>query len=343
MLKLKIAIVATSSTVPQVELKLGVEKLKHLGFEVFVHPICRARETFYAGSARARAKAFLEVASRKDIDVVWCARGGYGANQLLPHLKAARRKRGLPPKLLVGYSDITALFQFVKREWKWNSLHFPMPASHSFFLASALDWKAAVAWIRGKSVAAPWNGMKLNQIYSPKRGAYRGEIVGGNLAVWSALAGTPFQTNARGKILFFEEIGENLSRVDRMVEQVKQAGMLDGVRAIVLGDFFNCEDSPPRFLIKKPKLGDTDHERSFFSAPPTTLLKEIRAKIPKSRGIFEIFLRLGRELGVPIFWTLPVGHGPHFSPLPMGATLSIDRQGRVQLGDLTKWRTGASK
>src|SRR4051812_41762156 len=110
MASIKVGVVATSSVVPPVELELGVEKLKESGLDVRVHPCCLKQYLTYAGNDQQRAAAFWELDWDRDINVLWAARGGYGATRLLPILEAWTVRHGIPPrKLLVGYSDITAL------------------------------------------------------------------------------------------------------------------------------------------------------------------------------------------------------------------------------------------
>ncbi|MDB5298169.1 MAG: putative muramoyltetrapeptide carboxypeptidase, partial [Phycisphaerales bacterium] len=128
-----------------------------------------------------------------------------------------------------------------------------------------------------------------------------GDVVGGNLSLWASLAGTPWQPDARGKILFFEEVGERLYRVDRMVVQLEQAGMFDGAVAVMLGDFTDCGDESPTMA-----GGD---------GRPAVPLRPV---VPLADGLGEAFGRVARRLGVPLATGLPVGHGPNYWPLRLG-------------------------
>ena len=117
---LKVGIIAPCSVVPQVELELGVDFLKQHGFVVHVHPQCFKQHLSFAGTHENRARAFFEYAMSPDVDVLWAARGGYGANHLLPWLDRLSQQNGKPQKkLLVGYSDITALFEYCRTQWGW--------------------------------------------------------------------------------------------------------------------------------------------------------------------------------------------------------------------------------
>src|SRR5690348_12051998 len=99
--KVSIGIVAPSSVVPQVELALGVEKIREAGFSVKVHPQCKSRHFLYAGRDDERAKVFYDSAIDSASSVIWCARGGYGANRLLPWLERMTAERGIPEKKLL--------------------------------------------------------------------------------------------------------------------------------------------------------------------------------------------------------------------------------------------------
>src|SRR5437870_217020 len=127
---IQVGVVAPSSAVGQVELGKGVERLRAAGLDVRVHPSCAAIHHTFAGTDEQRAGALYEYACDPAIDAIWCAGGGYGATRLLPMLEGMTRPPG--GKLLVGYSDVTALHEFVRARWDWDTLHFPMPSAGSF-------------------------------------------------------------------------------------------------------------------------------------------------------------------------------------------------------------------
>src|SRR5207237_2514575 len=95
---------------------------------------------------------------------------------------------------------------------------------------------------RGEPTRFPWEATTLSFIASPPESEVTGEVVGGNLAMWQCVIGTPYAGRAEGKILFLEDVDERPYRIDRMLTQIVQAGGLNGVRAIILGDFTNCDE-----------------------------------------------------------------------------------------------------
>jgi muramoyltetrapeptide carboxypeptidase len=274
------------------------------------------RQFTFAGTDEERARSFYDFSIDPTLPVLWAARGGYGAGRLLPMLEDFTQTRGTPPrKLLVGYSDVTVLHEFVRRRWGWSTLHSPMPAASDFSTLDAREYAAILAYVRGQRADAPWSQATLSWLTRPPTAPIAAELIGGNLSMWQTLAGTPWQPSAAGKILFFEDLGEPYYRIDRMVVHIEQARMFDGAAAIVLGDFRDCKD---------------EDNQCWANAEGTTK-KSLRRTYDEREAFDEIFGRVGRKYGIPIAYGLPVGHGPHFAPLPLGASYSLAPDGRLAL------------
>jgi muramoyltetrapeptide carboxypeptidase len=322
-----IGIIAPSSRVPKVELKLGVELLEKEGFQVKVHKQCSRHHRYFAGTDEERAQAFMDFALDPEIDVIWGARGGYGAGRLLPMLQ----KAGVPKnKLFVGYSDATALFEFVRGEWGWSVLHASMPGLRSFFKLTPAEWKSLIAFIRKTPQTQPWGKLKLKKVSGPGE-SVQGELIGGNLTVWGSLAGSPYFARGVGKILFFEDVSEYPYRIDRVLNQIELAGGFEGAKAIVLGDFLDCQDSVPMALKKMPKKGLKDPS---IKNPKPRDLEPLRKTLNEGKLVPELFKEIGEKYNLPVFSGFPAGHGPgHFS-LPIGATYTITAEGMISL---SKW------
>ena len=334
---MRVGIVAPSSPCGQVELELGVERLCAAGFDVVVHPQCARRHFTFAGSDDQRTDAFVELAYDADIDVIWCARGGYGAARLLPFLERISGERGLPPrKLLVGYSDITVLHEFVRRRWRWPTLHAPMPAADLSAIKPD-EWRATVELVMRNRPSIAYELPGLSFITDRPSGPIRGELIGGNLSLWQSLMGTPWQPEARGKILFFEDLAEPFYRIDRMFTQVVQAGGLDGAAAIVLGDFTDCKDEAHQVLKPPATDGERAQIRRDRSAAPRVPL---RKTYDLREAIDVIFGEVGNRLQIPVATGLPVGHGPNFAPLPLGSTYQLATDGSLKLIEWV-WITSA--
>lgn len=325
----QVGIFAPSSPVGQVELRRGIEFLGLHNFKTTVHKQVAAHHFTFAGTDQERAGAMYELANNRQYDILWAARGGYGAQRLLPILADLTRRRGRPAhKLLIGYSDITVLHEFVRREWKWSTLHAPMPSAGSFATLKSAQWRNILDLARGEFVEYPASEKKLTWMTAPPRKTIRAELVGGNLSLWQSLTGTPWSpTPGKGRILFFEDVDEKLYRIDRMIVQIAQAGLLDGAAAIVLGDFTNCDDESNTCLA--PDASGKNPKRIPLRRTFSTLA-----------GLKEIFLPVCRQKKIPLARGLPVGHGPSYYPLPLGAKYELSPAGQLKLLD---WAWAAKK
>ena len=326
-----IGIVAPSSVVPKVELKLGLQWLEREGIRAKVHPNTHKVFRFFAGTDDERAQALMDYALDPECEVIWCARGGYGAQRLLPLLDQLERKRGEPKagKLLIGYSDATALFEYVRKEWGWSALHAPMPGLRSFLQFKIEEWQALQSWMNRKIPSSPWGKRPLKYVGGSKPVTeISAELIGGNLMVWTSLIGTPYFPATPGKILFFEDVTEYPYRIDRLVSQMDLAGAFEGVSAIVLGDFLECADHVSQGLASMPKKGLSD---PAVRKPSPKQLKPIRKKLNEHKVIPEIFSDVGVRYGFPVFAGLPVGHGPGHYSLPIGARYLLSPAGELKI------------
>ncbi|MEN9724222.1 MAG: hypothetical protein RJB38_2208 [Pseudomonadota bacterium] len=325
-----IEIVAPSSVVPRAELALGAQALREGGFEVRVSRQCSKKSLFFAGTHAERAEALLQAVYDSDCDIVWCARGGYGSNHLLRALAEALALRGKPPKrkLLVGSSDATSLLEFARARWGFEVLHAPMPGLRSFQLLTNPECDALCSWVRGVAPAKPFGRFSRLKWWGERpEKAIQGELVGGNLTVWNTMLGTPFQprlSSGHAKILFLEDVTELLPRLDRAFRHLVDAGGLEGVSALVLGNFLSCEDAVPQALIKVPSRYSDEQLRD----PPKKWLGPIRKRYSQEQALRAMLSELSRETGVPVAWRLPVGHGPEHFPLPLGVPVELSPDGK---------------
>ncbi|HEV8607141.1 MAG TPA: LD-carboxypeptidase [Tepidisphaeraceae bacterium] len=313
---LRLGILAASSCVPQVEFQIGLQRLHDAGFETLVTEQCHSQSFTFAGADEERASALWKLATDESIDILWCARGGYGATRLLPLLNNFTNRHGPPPKkLLVGYSDVTVLHEFVRSNWNWATLHAEMPGTRSFIQLHPDQWAAILRAIHRNPIPEPWSPHRLEFISNPPATSIRASLVGGNLTLWAALCGTPFQPSTHGKMLFFEDIGETWYRIDRMINQLLQAGAFTGAKAILLGDFKECPDENTMVLKEKD---------SSERIP-------LRRVYSQRECMQETFGHLANQLQIPIALGLPVGHGPNFWPLALGADYQLTNDAQLKM------------
>lgn len=328
-MKTTIGIIAPSSQAPKIELALGVDLLKKEGFRIATHPQCKKSHLFFAGKDSERAEAFFEFARDPEVSVLWFARGGYGALRILPLLDKLVSQHGVPPrKLLVGCSDATALLEYVRTRWGWHVLHAPMPATRTFSGLKQEERDTLLSWVKKESAKDAWDGKRFKFYCKPSSGSVEGEVVGGNIAVLASMVGTPYAPQLRDRILFLEDVDEALYRLDRMLQQLHISGCLNGVQAIVLGNFLNCRDAVSNFLKAKPTSKSL---KKLIHSPAPKDLKPLRKVMKAEDGLKKIFTELGEALKVPIAYGLPVGHGPDHAPLALGAHYCLEPDGRFRL------------
>jgi muramoyltetrapeptide carboxypeptidase len=227
---------------PREPYRIATESLQALGFKVREAPHLRSRYGHLAGTDAERAGDVNAMFADPGVQGILAMTGGSGGNRILPLIDYAAIRR--TPKFLGGYSDLTALINAVQAQTGLVTFHCPMGAS---------EWNDfSVQWLLGAVVQAQAltlsNGTekedglvpKTGRITTLRGGRARGVLVGGNLAVLSAMAGSAYWPRFDGAILFLEEVNEYIYRVDRMLSQLKLAGALDGLAGVVLGGFTNC-------------------------------------------------------------------------------------------------------
>ncbi len=243
-------------------------------------------------------------------------------------------------KLLVGYSDGTALSEFVRKRWGWDTLHAPMLGLKEFSILPESEWRPLVELVKGRGTGYPWHRRSLRFLGRSPGRVIEGELVGGNLSVWVSMIGTRFEPSVRGKILFLEDVGEALYRLDRMATQLAQSGGLSGVKALVLGTFEGCTDPVPPVMASPP--ANSGELKKILKEKRGDSFKPLRPRLKVMPTIEKLFQELGEAHGIPVAVGLPVGHGPGHPPLPLGAKYRLAPSGRFEMVDW-KWRKGVSK
>jgi muramoyltetrapeptide carboxypeptidase len=229
-----IGVVAPAGAVDPGALERGVSLLRAWGFQVRVGEHVLARRRYCAGEPAARVQDLEAMFHDPEVAAVICARGGYGSAQILPLLDPS-----VPvshPKLVCGYSDVSPLLGFLVERCGVVALHGPMVASD---LAKGLTPRSGER-LRALLAAplGPWREPVPEVLAG---GAAAGVLVGGCLSSLVALLGTPYAIETADRVLFLEDVAERPYRIDRMLTQLRLAGKLDGVAAVVLGSFADCK------------------------------------------------------------------------------------------------------
>jgi muramoyltetrapeptide carboxypeptidase len=217
----------------------GVDTIRQEGFDVELSPGVGASKGYLAGDERQRARDLQFFFSRTDIDAIFCARGGFGSIQLIPHLAVETIRSH--PKIFVGYSDISVLLNWLLGACGMVTFHAPMVAMEIARGLSRRDKEHFWATLTGEKRG--WT-MELGEVVSP--GTIEAQMMGGCLSVLVTTLGTPYEIQTAGKLLFLEDVGEKPYRIERMLTHLKMAGKLDRLAGLVFGDFTNCEGEDSR-------------------------------------------------------------------------------------------------
>ena len=228
-----------------------------------------------------------------DSKAVWCIRGGYGSQKMMPLL--LKMKKPVKPKLFIGYSDVTVLQVFFNLKWKWPVLHFPVLVHLKDCSSSSLQRFKKL--VKGSLQQQSFLNLKvLNQKYTGSK-KINSRLTGGNFTLIQSSIGTPWAGSFRNKILFLEDIGEAPYRLDRALWQMLNAGVFKGVKAVALGDF------------------------------TASGLKNNRSEIK------EVFRSFAARVSFPVVEGVPCGHGKKKEALPfmVSSKLIIQSKGKACL------------
>jgi muramoyltetrapeptide carboxypeptidase len=249
----RVAVLCASSPADQADLRTGLDALRFAGLEPVVYPSAEdsgSMRRYLAGDDKLRACDLRAALTDPSIAGIIFACGGYGAQRTLAAMDWDGLA-GLPPKVLAGYSDVTAILEAAAARLGWASLHSPMVTSSGdtahYSFGSLL--RALMRPDEAMTIAYP-------DAVTLAGGTARGITLGGNLCLLASSLATDTSLPARGGILLLEDEKEEDYRVDRMLTQLRRSGYLDGVAGIIGGTFTGCGDPGQIEVILAERLGD---------------------------------------------------------------------------------------
>ena len=272
-----IGIISPAGPVDESELKPDLEWLESAGFRIHVAPHVYDRQGYLAGDDEARLSDLHAMFRDREIKAIICARGGYGTLRLLDRIDYDLIREN--PKIIVGYSDITALLMAINKKTGLVTFHGPMvrglsalhdSSRESLFKLLSSDQPVSFGPIAGNSLIS---------------GSATGPLMGGNLSLICYVVGTPFLPSLDGCILFIEDKGEPLYRIDRMLTHLLLAGQLKGIKGLIGGEFIDCGDP---------------------------------------FAIDDLLNTAVSDLKIPLITGFPVGHGMANLTLPLGIPARLD-------------------
>ncbi|PYP79054.1 MAG: LD-carboxypeptidase [Gemmatimonadetes bacterium] len=262
------------------ELDASIANARSLGWDPRPGANVLARHEYLGGTDAERLRDLNTALADDDVDAVWCVRGGYGALRLLPHVDWASLTRR--PRALIGFSDVTALHAAASTRCELITYHGPTArVSLTDFSRTSL----VRAVVEGRDPCG-----RADAARTVRPGRASGRLVGGNLALLTSLAGTPYAPDYRGAILVLEDVGEPAYRIDRMLTQLRLSGALAQIAGLVVGHFT-----------------DTAPGHDLSATALDTLIGEA-----------------ADVAGVPAVAGVPVGHIDEQWTIPLGATAQLD-------------------
>lgn len=227
-----IGIAASSSPFDIVEFKKGVTALENMGFRVIYRQDIFDKKHYLAGNDKRRMSELVEMLENPEVKALLFARGGYGMMRLLPYLEEHRFST--PPKIILGYSDVTTLLIYLYQRLDWVTFYGPVIRD----LGVNTCEETKKSFLQAISQENPLN-FQYPEAIPLKPGQAEGPLVGGCLSLVISSLGTPFEINTKNKILFLEDTNEKPYAVDRMLTQILLAKKLKDVKGIVFGSFAN--------------------------------------------------------------------------------------------------------
>ena len=288
-----IGILSPSSWLNETDLKTAVSIFESKGYKLVLGESIFFKEFTYAGTPEERADDINNMFANPDIDAIICARGGYGANRVLPLLDYDLIQAN--PKIFMGFSDITAFLISITQKTGLVTFHGPMltnfkkgMVNYNFDLMENI-----LSGSESKAIQSP-SELPINIL---KSGKTIGPLWGGNMCLLINRLGTPDQLDTDGGILFIEDIDEYLYAFDRMLVHMKKAGMFENIKGLIIGELVDMKD----------------YDNPF------------------GKSTDEIVMNVCDDLDIPIISNFPCGHGIYQATLPISIPVQLDAESELPL------------
>lgn len=275
-----VGIVATARKIELSTLQPAIEMLESWGLHVVVGKTIGREENQLAGADWYRATDLQEMLDNPKIKAIWAAKGGYGTVRIVDRIDFTNFKKN--PKWIIGFSDVTVLHSHINK-MNIKTLHAMMAISAKTASPEAVETLRKALF--GDAVT-----YKIPPHAYNKKGTATGELVGGNLSVLYSIMGSESQFDYDGKILFIEDLDEYLYHIDRMMMNIKRAGHLNGLKAMIVGGMTSMNDND----------------------------------IPWGKDALQIIQDVMKDFNFPIIYNFPAGHIKDNRALMFGRVISVD-------------------
>ncbi len=282
-----VGIVAPAWSFDSENFRIGVGELKGMGFRVKYENAIFSNYWSMAGYDKERAAQINRMFADKEVKAILCAKAGYGSIRTIPYLD--KKIISNNPKIFVGYSDITILLYYLYKIARMVVFHGPVVSGE---MRPEMNSISRDYLLRALTQPEPMGSIECTSLKMLRPGRASGVLIGGNLSMVISAIGTPYDINTENKIIFIEDIGEDLEVIDNYIMHLRLAGKLKKVKGIVFGRMVDCvDDSGNRYTIK---------------------------------DIIDDNLK---DMDIPIIYGFPSGHrkpGDINITLPMGVSVTLD-------------------
>ncbi|MGZ2370922.1 S66 peptidase family protein [Ancylomarina sp. YFZ004] len=287
----KIGLVAPAGKIDRQKIITAKTVLESYGYEVILGEHVFDEHHIFAGTDEDRAADLQIMIDHEEIKAIICARGGYGCIRIIDKLRFDGFERH--PKLLIGFSDITILHARLNH-LHFGSLHATMPINFTENIADSTSVQKLMEYLAGELSSYQLKSHELN-----RNGFGEAQLVGGNLSIICSLNATHNELNTHGKILFIEDLNEELYHLDRLILSLKLSGKLAHLEGLIVGGMSDMKDG----------------------------------KTPFGKSAYEIIQEATKDYDYPVVFNFPAGHIDENWPLPLGKKVTIDvNESAVKLG-----------
>jgi muramoyltetrapeptide carboxypeptidase len=277
--EINIGVIFPSCDLKKKTLDKSVKIFAKYGFNLITISEVNVAASPFRNDAKTRTREIEELFKREDVNIILCARGGYGSHHILEHLDYGIIKQN--PKIFIGYSDATSLLLAINSHSSIMTYHGPM-------LSEMIKNDAGFFAKLRKHITSSFRKLEAANISRTKilkTGSVSGKILAGNLATICASLGTKDDVDFTDKIVFLEDVDEEIYRIDRYLTSLKQAGKFESAKAVIFGNFINISNEQYKYKI--------------------TLRNLIEDRLEDFKG--------------PILWGYPFGHKNTDNFIPIGA------------------------
>ncbi|MDG1476447.1 MAG: LD-carboxypeptidase [Vicingaceae bacterium] len=284
----KVVILSTARKISKAEIGSAEKVFEAWGLEVVLGANLFNEDCQFSGTTDQRITDLQSALDDETIKAIFCARGGYGTVKIIDELDFTSFKNN--PKWIVGYSDVTVLHDHINQNFNVETLHATMPINFPSNTKQSLDSLKNALF--GENLNYDFDTNQMN-----RNGDAEGEVVGGNLSIIYSLTGTNSQIETTSKILFLEDLDEYLYHIDRMMMNLKRAGILENLAGLIVGGMSNMNDNT----------------------------------IPYGKTAKEIILDAVNEYNYPVCFDFPAGHIDDNRTLIMGRKAKLSVSGNCSL------------